>query len=54
MLFRMTALTALWLCLNTHKVRCARYSTDGSSFATGSEDGTVRIWRRVAEAEEDG
>lgn len=26
-------------------VRCLRYSPRGESFATGSEDGTIRIWQ---------
>lgn len=25
-------------------VRCLRYAPNGESFATGSEDGTIRIW----------
>jgi serine-threonine kinase receptor-associated protein len=25
-------------------VRCLRYAPEGGSYATGSEDGTVRIW----------
>ena len=27
------------------QVRCLRYSPDGEAYATGSEDGSIRIWR---------